>query len=87
MTMRLVGALALALLMAACADRTPPTEPLAEPPTEPPVEASGPDTHYWMQVGPYGSGGMWLIFRKDWADRLVGGAAATTRSDAREAGP
>ncbi len=83
MTMRLVGALALALLMAACADRTPP----AEPPTEPPVEASGPDTHYWMQLGPYGSGDMWLIFRKDWADRLVGGAAATTRSDAREAGP
>ncbi len=83
MTMRLVGALALALLMAACADRTPP----AEPPTEPPAEASGPDMHYWMQLGPYGSGGMWLIFRKDWADRLVGGAAATTRSDAREAGP
>lgn len=75
MTMRLVGALALALLMAACADRTPPAEPPAEPPVEADGSTSGPDTHYWMQLGPYGSGGMWLILRKDRADRLVGGAA------------
>ena len=75
MTMRAVGALALALLLAACADRTPPAEPPVEPPAEPPVETSRSDTHHWMQLRPYRSGGMWLIFRKDRADRLVGGAA------------
>ena len=59
-TMRTAAALALAILLPACAGGAPPAEPLAEPP----IEVNGSGTHWWMHLTLERPGGMWLIFRR-----------------------